>query len=1045
MNNLYKRILLSSFLLITNVVLHITVFGLDVTQIRFDVIDIKQGLSQNSVSHIYQDSKGYMWFCTDEGLNRYDGYSFLKLERIIGNENSLISNFTTCITESKPGIFWIGTETGLSVYLFDEKKFLHVENRGQITKIFVEDSFSVWIQTQYSLYKIRLVANNKNANDYTLNIEPLNALKSVICKLDVNHFLIAGRDNKLYLYDIRTKLLQNKGKYDIWKIIIPKHINDVIKDWENNFWVATNAGLFKVNSQQNSIDSFSENRKSIHGLNERITDVAVGKMGNIYIATAKNGLVMYEAEKNKFNEYQSDPYNTTSLPDNKILSLLTDNSNTLWVGTKGAGIATFSQFKYKFKHITQEIFKTTWLTNKYILSLVADKNENIWIGTDGGGLFKFNAKENIFSNWRYNRLASSLTDDVVQEVLFDANDNLWVNTLNGICKYNPNNNKFTRYSLPYTKAKESISKVSNYSNVLLFSSKSGDFYALDEQTIFKFNYLLNQFEALPIPVANQNFIPRKIIEDIDNTWWLATSVGIIHIDLNTGILQKDALNAINNKFFKNDQLYCLLQHDEDRIWVGSGNNGLFLFNKKKMQIEANYTEKDGMSNNFVYGILKDKVGKIWMSTNSGITVFDPILKQFRTFDINDGLQSNEFNRGAYYKTANNELLFGGINGFNIISPTSIPFNNYKPLANITGIKVNDSLLLPLAYSNQSKRIRFANSQNNISFEFASSDYANTPKNVFEYKLEGYEKNWTRTRRNHATYTKLSPGNYTFYVRVSNNDGLWSAQPAAYSFRVRPLIWQTWWFKIIAGILFLLYAYQLVSNRIQAARKKEKEKTQLAQQKAEFEKQLAEIKLKSLVAQMNPHFIFNCMNSIQAMILSDQNMQASTYLTKLSRLVRSLLENSVNTFIPLSDVIENLKLYLELESLRFDQRFNYDIRTENLDIYAIEMPSMLIQPYVENSIWHGLIKKEGEKNIQIKFYKNYNYLICEITDNGIGREKAAALNLKKQHKSLGTIITKEMFETLHKIKETDYSVEIIDLYDKQHQPAGTKVWIRIELN
>jgi LytS/YehU family sensor histidine kinase len=200
------------------------------------------------------------------------------------------------------------------------------------------------------------------------------------------------------------------------------------------------------------------------------------------------------------------------------------------------------------------------------------------------------------------------------------------------------------------------------------------------------------------------------------------------------------------------------------------------------------------------------------------------------------------------------------------------------------------------------------------------------------------------------------GNYTFYVRASNNDGIWSDQPASFSFRIKPLIWQTWWFKIIAGLFIVIYGYTLISSRIQMARKKENEKMQLARQKTEYEKQLAEIKLKALVSQMNPHFIFNCMNSIQAMILSDQNMQASTYLTKLSRLVRSVLENSVKTFIPLQEVIDNLKLYLELESLRFDQLFNYDIRVENIDAYSVEMPSMLIQPYIENSIWHGLLKK-----------------------------------------------------------------------------------------
>ena len=1020
------------------------VYSLDISQIRFDVIDIKKGLTQNSVTHIFQDSKGFIWFCTNEGINRYDGYGFLKFERQIGNKNSLISNFTSFITESSPGVFWIGTEKGLSVYIFESKKYLNAENPGQIKKLIVEDSLTVWIQTQYSLYKFRLNGNKKDYSDYSLLIEPMNEFREIICKTDDNHFLLLGRDNKIYTYDIRTKLINESSNSLFWKTILPRRINSVIKDNTDSYWVATNSGLYLINEKLNTIDSFSKQRKLYAGLQDKITSITKGKMGNIYIGTYQHGLIIYDVIKNKFLEYQSDPYNLTSLPDNKILSLLVDKSGTLWVGTKGAGIATFSPFTFKFKHITQEPFKTTWLNNKYILSFESDKYENIWIGTDGGGLFKYNTKDNIFSNWRNNYSYTSLSNDIVQDLLFDSQDNLWVGTLNGICKYNPANNTFRRYFLTKPKPSDNL-KNPSYNNIRLLETSKRELFVLDEHSIYKFNPVKNQFENTLFNFPNNTILPRSILEDADQTWWLATASGLLHIDLKKGMLNESNLKEINDKYFKTDQLYCLLNHDEDHFWIGSGNNGLFLFNKNKFTIETNYTVKDGLSNNFIYGMLKDKTGKIWMSTNRGISVFEPALKQFRTYDINDGLQSNEFNSGAFYKTSNNELLFGGINGFNIIEPDKIPFNNYKPTVNITSIKTDDSTLNLFTYTPQSKRIRFANNKNTIAFEFASSDYANTPKNLFEYKLDGYEKEWTRTNRNFVTYSQLPPGNYTFFVRASNNDGVWSDQAASFSFRIRPMIWQTWWFKIIAGLFLLIYAYQIISSRIQKARMKEKEQSQLARQKAEFEKQLAEIKLKALVAQMNPHFIFNCMNSIQAMILSDQNMQASTYLTKLSRLVRSVLENSVKTFIPLHDVIENLKLYLELESLRFDQRFNYDIRTENLDVYSIEMPSMLIQPYVENSIWHGLLKKEGEKDIHIHFFKEFNYLICEITDNGIGRAKAAELNLKKQHKSLGTLISKEMFDTLHKIKETDYNVDIVDLYDEQDLPAGTKVLIRMELN
>ncbi len=1041
---LKRRIIYFSLTLFLQIICNFSLSALDITQLRFNVLDIKNGLSQNSVSNIYQDSKGFIWFCTDEGLNRYDGYNFLKYDKQIDNNNSLISNFTSCIVESSPGIFWIGTEKGLSIYFFETKKYLNVENPTQIKKLTREDSVTVWVQTQYSLYKVRLVEGEKKSKEYDISIEPMNAYREIICKSDDNHFYLAGRDNHLHEYDFNTKLIHQKSASDFWNILIKQRINGVVKDKFNSFWIGTKFGLYKIDSTFSTLDSFPAQRKDISGLQDKITSIVIGKAGNVYIATYQHGLICYDINKNRFIEYQSDPYNLTSIPDDKLMSLLFDKSGTLWIGTKGSGVATTSQFKFKFKHITQEPFKTTWLTNKYVLCFEADKNENIWIGTDGGGLYKFDTKDNIFSNWRNNSSSSSLSNDIVQNLQIDYYGNIWVGTLNGICKFNPATNGFRRYFLTPNKPSDNL-KVPAYTNIRLFETRNKELYVLDENSIYHFNGVKNKFENTLIDFKINNIIPRNILEDKDSSWWIASTSGLFHLNIHSGLIDEKELNNVNKKHFKTDQLYCLLPWSDDYFWIGTGNNGLFLFNKKKMSIDANYTEKDGLSNNFVYGILKDNSGKLWMSTNRGISVFDPILKQFRNYDINDGLQSNEFNSGAFYKTKNNELLFGGINGFNIIEPDKIPFNSYKPIVNITNIKTNKNIYNLFPYSSQKKRFSFSNNQNNVAFEFASSDYVNTPKNIFEYRLEGYEKNWTQTNRNYVSYAQLPPGNYIFYVRASNNDGVWSEQPASFSFRIRPMIWQTWWFRIISGILILFYGYKLVSDRIQMARVKEKEQSQLARQKTEYEKQLAEIKLKALVAQMNPHFIFNCMNSIQAMILSDQNMQASTYLTKLSRLVRSVLENSVKTFIPLQEVIDNLKLYLELESLRFDQQFNYDIHTEGLDLYSIEMPSMLIQPYVENSIWHGLLKKQGDKNIHIKFFKDFNYLICEIEDNGIGRIKATELNLKKQHKSLGTIITKEMFDTLHKIKETDYSVEIVDLYNEHHLPTGTKVIIRIELN
>lgn len=615
-----------------------SVFGLDISQMNFRVLDIKDGLSQNTVSSIFQDSKGFIWFCTDEGVNRYDGYGFLKFDRQPENKNSLISNFATCITESSPGVFWIGTKKGFSVFQYDANKYINLENPGQISKITVEDSVTVWMQTQYSLYKVRLVSENNGKGIYTVNIEPMNAYREILCKTDKYHFLVLGRNNHLYSYDTRTKLMLDKKNIEIWDKLISRKINSVVIDKYSNYWVGTDYGLYKMDSNYSTIDSFSAQRKKYLGLNDKITALTIGKAGNVYIATNLHGLIIYDIRKNRFIEYRSDPYNLNSLPDNKLISLLIDNSGSIWVGTKGSGVATSSQFKYKFKHITQEPFKTTWLTNKYILSFEADNNENIWIGTDGSGLYKFNTKDNVFSNWRNNASSGSLSNDVVQELLIDSYGSLWVGTLNGICKFNSGTNTFKRYFFAAEKT-----GTQTYSTIRLFETAAKELYALDDHSIYQFNRTQNKFEEVSFGYNNINIIPRSIIEDADSTWWMATSDGLVHLNIRSGLLDSKALDILNKKFFIADQLNCLLPNSENEFWIGSGNNGLFLFNKKTLQIVKNYTEKNGLCNDHIYGILKDNSGKLWMSTNSGISVFDPVLKLFRNYDVNDGLQSNEFN------------------------------------------------------------------------------------------------------------------------------------------------------------------------------------------------------------------------------------------------------------------------------------------------------------------------------------------------------------------------------------------------------------------
>jgi LytS/YehU family sensor histidine kinase len=320
-------------------------------------------------------------------------------------------------------------------------------------------------------------------------------------------------------------------------------------------------------------------------------------------------------------------------------------------------------------------------------------------------------------------------------------------------------------------------------------------------------------------------------------------------------------------------------------------------------------------------------------------------------------------------------------------------------------------------------------------------FNNANQNQYAYMLEGAEKNWVFSGQvNTATYSGLKPGTYTFKVKAANNDGLWGDETVL-KIIINPPIYARWWFIALLALLAGAAVYAWNRFRINQTRKEEK-------LKAVFQQQIAETEMKALRAQMNPHFIFNSLNSIQKYILKNEHFEASQYLTKFSRLIRLILDHSNQNTVLLSSELEMLKLYIEMESLRFDNKFDYAIITsDNLQPDTVEIPSMLIQPYVENAIWHGLLHKESKGKLTVSFNRDAeSKLIVTVEDNGIGREKAAELKSKQvlKKKSYGMQITEDRIAIINRIQKIHATAAVIDVKDVNHEAAGTRVLLHIPL-
>ncbi|MEJ2544753.1 MAG: histidine kinase [Calditrichaceae bacterium] len=408
---------------------------------------------------------------------------------------------------------------------------------------------------------------------------------------------------------------------------------------------------------------------------------------------------------------------------------------------------------------------------------------------------------------------------------------------------------------------------------------------------------------------------------------------------------------------------------------------------------------------------------------------------FSNNDGADGLKSNMYNIVAFFKFENGELGFAGINGLNIFHPENIISNTYVPPIYITNFKKFDQPVNSDIDLTDISQIELSYNDNYFTIEFVSLDFSHPEKNRYAYKMEGVNEHWIHSKNeNFATYTNIDPGEYEFKVRGTNSDGVWNMEGDELTIVIKPPFWMTWWFKlIIISIITLSLVYTLF-----IIIKREKQKTAI-------NKKISELKLQALQAQMNPHFIFNTINAIQFFINKKDNESAYFYLTKFSRLLRRTLENSEELRIPLEEELETLKLYLELQLLRYGNKFSYHIDIDpKLDTHMIEIPSMVFQPYIENSIQHGFSSTRKGGKLEISIKQKDDMLVCDIVDNGVGIKKSLSLKKEKgsTHISSGMKLTAERLEIINTAHKDNINVSINDLNDTNRKETGTRVTLQI---
>ena len=436
--------------------------------------------------------------------------------------------------------------------------------------------------------------------------------------------------------------------------------------------------------------------------------------------------------------------------------------------------------------------------------------------------------------------------------------------------------------------------------------------------------------------------------------------------------------------------------------------------------------QNGLPENNVHALQPDRKGDIWAGSYQGISRIDRSGKVIEWYNRKNGLNFVDF-YSPFTITNEGKILTGIGNGFIQFQPDSLPYKSPAFPIVLTGINPDDP--------SEVARLSYAN--NGIQFEFAALSFINPSQTRYEYRLNGSDKEWVQAGNlTSVRYNNLNAGTYRFEVKAIDFTGRRSSNTASWSFTVLPPWWQSWWFRIVSAILIIGVAALLMVQWIRRIKAK-----------AAIRQEMAELRGRALRAQMNPHFIFNCLNAIQELIVREQYTESFTYLSKFSRLLRMVLDMSEKNFIPLSNELEMCQLYVELEAMRFRNSFTYSIEVEeNMDTDSIRLPSLLMQPFIENAIWHGLLQKEGEKKLWIRFSEKEGKLYCEVEDNGIGRKRAAEIKSKKlgaqNFESKGMLMAQQRIENLQSDGLPGISLEIRDCRDEQGNATGTLIQIII---
>ncbi len=795
--------------------------------LRFNHLSVADGLSNSTIQCILQDRRGYMWFGTSNGLNRYDGYQFTVYKNDPNDSHSINDSEILALLEDRQGYLWIGTRRGgLNRYDRLRDQFTYfipdTSSEGRVTSamvwcLFEDSEGQLWVGTSYGLYLFHQESKTftryqHHSSDHTSISD--NVIRAIF--EDRKKRLWIGTNNGLNLVNRETGKF-TRYFYDPGNIGGSGYneVRAIYEDAHGSLWIGSYfGGILQFNPEKAMFKRYSHDATKRNTISNNHVLCINGDAKNLlYIGTENGGLNIFDISKQEFSHHVLDINEENSITCNSIYSVYFSRDSILWLGTFNGGVNYSSKQTQVFRHY--KVTKTG-LNNPYVLSIAEDHDGNLWIGTDGGGLNFFNRSTGQFKHFQHDENdPNSLSVNEVTAVFVDSRDQIWVGTyLGGLDLLDRQTGNFTHFRHD---PRDSLSIQHDFVQSI-FEDSQGNLYIGLFSGMDCYHRAMQKFSRFPYPIISSGML--SMIEDHRSNLWVGTYYGLSLID-------KKAFRVTNYLHDFNDKncsvpsnINTLYEDSSGHLWLGTL-KGLYRFDRETQQF-IRYTLSDGLPNNNVAGIVEDRHGNLWLSAGYSI------LKMVDAINFPD--KPNFINLGTFdglrglFQCQDGEIFFGGNLGLNALFPDDLIQNSFIPPIVLTNFKIfNKDVGIETADSPlqchiaEAKEITLCHDQSVFTFEFAALNYIFPDKNQYAYFMEGFDKEWSYVgNRRSATYTNLDPGDYVFKIKGSNNDGIWNEQGASIEIKIIPPWWKTFWayifYILMAGaLLYGVWRFQL--NRV----------------------------------------------------------------------------------------------------------------------------------------------------------------------------------------------------------------------------------------